>query len=69
MIVNQAIRNLIREMQVQQLYSAVQTGRSEGMVTMNDSLKNLVDRGLIDVGTAMSRSPRPKDLARVLALK
>lgn len=69
MNVNQAIRNLIREMQVQQLYSVIQTGRSEGMVTMNDSLKNLHDRGLIDAGTAMSRSPRPKELARLLTLK
>jgi len=69
MNVNQAIRNLIREMQVQQLYSAVQTGRSEGMVTMNDSLKALFDRGLVDSGTAMSRSPRPKELARLLGLK
>ena len=69
MNVNQAIRNLIREMQVQQLYSAVQTGRIEGMVTMNDSLKQLFDKGLIDSGTAMSRSPRPKELARMLALK
>ncbi len=66
MNVNQAIRNLIREMQVQQLYSAVQTGRSEGMITMNDSLKSLYEKGLIDAGTAMSRSPRPKELARVL---
>ncbi|MEI8140023.1 MAG: PilT/PilU family type 4a pilus ATPase [bacterium] len=69
MNVNQAIRNLIREMQVQQLYSAIQTGRSEGMITMNDSLKSLYERGLIDAGTAMSRSPRPKELARFLTLK
>jgi len=69
MNVNQAIRNLIREMQVQQLYSAIQTGRNESMITMNDSLKSLCDRGLIDSGTAMSRSPRPKELARMLALK
>ena len=69
MNVNQAIRNLIREMQVQQLYSAVQTGRSEGMVTMNDSLKALLGKGLIDLGTAMSRFPRPKELARMMELK
>ncbi|MEI7881733.1 MAG: type IV pilus twitching motility protein PilT [bacterium] len=66
MNVNQAIRNLIREMQVQQLYSAIQTGRLEGMITMNDSLKSLHERGLIDAGTAISRSPRPKELARFL---
>lgn len=69
MNVNQALRSLIREMQVQQLYSVVQTGRGEGMVTMNDSLKALYEKGLIDVGTAMNRSPRPKELSRMLGLK
>jgi len=69
MNVNQAIRNLIREMQVQQIYSVLQTGRSEGMMTMNDSLKALYDKGLIDLGTVMNRSPRPKELARMLAVQ
>jgi twitching motility protein PilT len=68
MNVNNAIRNLIREMQVQQVYSVVQTGRSEGMITMNDSLKNLCDRGLVDPELAMTRSTRPKELARMLQL-
>ncbi|MEI6564805.1 MAG: PilT/PilU family type 4a pilus ATPase [bacterium] len=69
MNVNQAIRNLIREMQVQQLYSAVQTGRMDGMVTMNESLKTLFEKGIIDLGTAMSRSPREKELGRMLGVK
>jgi len=69
MHVNQAIRNLIREMQVQQLYSVVQTGKSEGMLTMNEALKKLCDKGLIDAGTAMSRSPRTKELSRMLGMK
>jgi Tfp pilus assembly pilus retraction ATPase PilT len=53
---------------VQQVYSVVQTGRSEGMITMNDSLKNLCDRGLVDPELAMTRSTRPKELARMLQL-
>jgi twitching motility protein PilT len=68
MNVNNAIRNLIREMQVQQIYSVVQTGRAEGMMTMNDSLKDLCGRGLIGTETAMSRSPRPKELARIMGM-
>jgi len=64
--VNNAIRNLIREMQIQQIYSVIQTGRSEGMVTMNDSLKRLVEAGLIDAGVAIRRSLRPKEMARLL---
>lgn len=66
MNVNQAIRNLIREMQIQQIYSVVQTGRTDGMITMNDSLKALVDSRAIDRELALSRSPRPKELERQL---
>ncbi len=69
MNVNNAIRNLIREVQIQQVYSVIQTGRADGMITMNDSLKELCDTGLIDISTAMSRSPRPKELARMLSLR
>lgn len=68
MNVNLAIRNLIREMQIQQIYSVIQTGRVESMVTMNDSLKALVDERLIDRELAMSRSPRPKELMRMLGV-
>jgi len=67
--VNHAIRNLIREQQVQQIYSVIQTGKSEGMTTMNDSLRELCTCGLIDATVALSRSPRPKELARDLHLK
>jgi len=67
--VNQAIRNLIREMQVQQIYSVIQTGRREGMKTMNDALKLLCDQGIVDIDTAMSRSPRPKELGKMLSLR
>jgi twitching motility protein PilT len=69
MNVNQAIRNLIREMEVHQIYSVIQTGRAEGMVTMNECLKRLYDGELIDYGTALSRSPRPKELARMIGLR
>ena len=66
MNVNQAIRNLIREMQVQQIYSVIQTGHADGMVTMNDCLKELIECGLVEKATAMNRSPRPKELAKML---
>ncbi|WP_448211050.1 type IV pilus twitching motility protein PilT [Colwellia sp. MEBiC06753] len=42
-----AIRNLIREDKVAQMYSAIQTGMSHGMQTMDQCLLNLVNRGLI----------------------
>ncbi len=63
--VNPAVRNLVREAQVQQLLSVIQTGREEGMVTMNDSLARLCLEGLIDPNTALRRSPRPKEFARL----
>lgn len=42
-----AIRNLIREDKIAQMYSAIQTGMSHGMQTMDQCLQNLVNRGLI----------------------
>ena len=54
-----AIRNLIREDKVAQMYSTIQTGASQGMVTLDQSLKNLVDQGLVhaDVARAKAKSP------------
>jgi len=63
--VDTAIRNLIRETQVQQIYSVIQTGRSKGMVTMNDSLAELYFGGVIDKDVALARSPRPVELKRI----
>jgi len=63
---NTAIRNLIRERQLQQVYSVLQTGQSDGMITMNESLRQIYDLGFIDYETALNRSPRPKDLMNLL---
>ncbi|MBL6753824.1 MAG: type IV pilus twitching motility protein PilT [Pseudomonadales bacterium] len=54
-----AIRNLIREDKVAQMYSTIQTGASQGMVTLDQSLKVLVDQGLVhaDVARAKAKSP------------
>jgi len=48
MVSTTAIRNLIREDKVTQIMSAIQTGRASGMRTMEDSLKELRIKGLID---------------------
>ena len=47
MIGNAAIRNLIREDKVAQMYSAIQTGQGAGMQTLDQCLENLLKRGLI----------------------
>ena len=65
--VNGAVRNLIREGEVQQIYSVLQTGRTEGMLTMNASLLQLCQLGLIAPAAALMRSPRPKELRQMLA--
>lgn len=43
-----AVRNLIRENQIPQIYSMIQTGSKYGMITMDDAIKNLLDAGIID---------------------
>lgn len=49
-----AVRNLIREGKVAQLYSVIQTGRAVGMQTLDQSLTALVQQGLIDAQQALA---------------
>jgi twitching motility protein PilT len=51
-----AIRNLIREDKVPQMYSVIQTGQSHGMQTMDQCLQRLVARGLISAQDAAAKS-------------
>ncbi len=51
-----AIRNLIREDKIAQMYSAIQTGMSSGMQTMDQCLQNLVNRGMITKQDAMEKA-------------
>ncbi len=55
-----AIRNLIREDKVAQMYSAIQTGQSVGMQTMDQCLQILVDKHIIDIATARSKAKTPE---------
>jgi len=56
MIGTPAIRNLIREDKIAQMYSSIQTGMSNGMQTMDQCLQNLVSRGMITKGAAMEKA-------------
>lgn len=59
---NPAIRNLIREDKVHQIYSMMQTGQAKfGMLTMNQSLYDLYSRGAISYDDALGRSPVPEE--------
>jgi twitching motility protein PilT len=56
MVGTPAVRNLIREGKVAQLYSAIQTGRAVGMQTLDQSLAALVQQGLIEVHEAQANT-------------
>lgn len=61
MLCTPAIRNLIREDKVAQMYSAIQTGGQLGMVTLDQSLKNLVQQGVISKEVAREKAKIPDD--------
>ncbi len=56
-----AIRNLIRENKVAQMYSAIQTGMRDGMQTLDQNLKELVRRGVITKEVARSKAANKAD--------
>ena len=67
LVPNPAIRNLIREDKVHQIYSQMQTGQSKsGMQTMNQSLFELYTKGLISYEEAMGRSMIPEELLTMI---
>src|SRR5579859_2162320 len=61
MVGTPAIRNLIRENKVAQMYSAIQTGQQYGMQTLDQNLQDLVRRGLVTRQQAMGYA-RNKDI-------
>lgn len=54
-----AIRNLIREDRVAQMYSAIQTGQAVGMQTMDQCLQGLVDKKLVTLEVAREKARQP----------
>jgi twitching motility protein PilT len=70
MIPNPAIRNLIREEKVHQLYSQMQVGQQKwGMVTLSQALLDLVQRRLITPDSALEAATEPEELRNMLGLK
>ncbi len=57
-----AIRNLIREDKVAQMYSAIQTGQAVGMQTLDQNLKELVRTGKIAMAAARAKAANPDAL-------
>src|SRR5580765_263430 len=68
LIPNPAIRNLIREDKIHQIYSMMQTGQiKHGMQTFNQSLATLYHKRLITLDAAISRSSNPEELQELIA--
>ena len=57
---NSAVANLIRENNISQIKSAIQTGGKDGMVTMENSIKALIKEGWVDEETAQKRIGKTK---------
>ena len=57
-----AIRNLIREDKVAQMYSVIQTGMAHGMQTMDQCLKQLVSSGLVSAVDARAKAADPQSI-------
>src|SRR5512137_959171 len=68
MVPNPAIRNLIREDKVHQIYSQMQVGQDKfGMQTMNQSLFALFQKRLISLEEALGRSSDPDELKQMIS--
>ncbi|HEX6159469.1 MAG TPA: type IV pilus twitching motility protein PilT [Thermoanaerobaculia bacterium] len=68
LVPNAAIRNLIREDKVHQIYSMMQTGQAKyGMQTFNQSLATLYFKKMITLQTALARSSNPDELQEMIS--
>ncbi|HVL98405.1 MAG TPA: PilT/PilU family type 4a pilus ATPase [Egibacteraceae bacterium] len=65
MVATPAIRNLIREGKTHQMYSAIQAGKAHGMVTMDQSLANLVAAGKVSHSAALEKCNNVADFNRL----
>ncbi|MGH6643754.1 MAG: type IV pilus twitching motility protein PilT, partial [Bradyrhizobium sp.] len=63
MIGTPAIRNLIRENKIAQMYSAIQTGGKEGMQTLDQCLKELIKKGMTSIEEARMKSADPRSFS------
>jgi twitching motility protein PilT len=61
-----AVRNLIRQGKVEQIYSVMQTNTKKGMQTMEQSLAHLIQHRIVEFEVGLSRSSRPEQLLGIL---
>ena len=63
MVGTPAIRNLIRENKIAQMYSAIQTGQSHGMKTLDQDLTSLIQKGVVTREEALSKAANKDSIA------
>ncbi|MDO8603399.1 MAG: type IV pilus twitching motility protein PilT [Candidatus Omnitrophota bacterium] len=66
LISNHAVKSLIRESKIHQIYSVIQTGQKDNMQTMNQALFDLYKKGAISEEEALASTTEVQDLERVL---
>ncbi len=66
LVPDDAIRNLIRQNKVEQIYSYMQTGSRNGMLTLEQSLADLVVRGIVAPDQAIGASSRRQELVALV---
>jgi twitching motility protein PilT len=66
MLPDYAVRNLIRQRKLEQMYSVMQTGTARGMQTLEQSLAELVQRGAVSTEAALESSSYPEQLLGLL---
>jgi twitching motility protein PilT len=66
MICTPAIRAVIRDEKIHQIYSLMQAGKKHGMQTLNDALQSLYLKGDVTLEEALKRSPDPQELLRAV---
>lgn len=69
LLINGAVANMIRKDEAHQLHTAMLTGKSSGMVLLDDSLRGLLERGLVDVADVIPRATVPRDFEKPMGRK
>jgi len=67
LLATHAVRHLIRNDHLQKIYNEVVLGKRQGTVSLEESLARLVSSGVIEAEEAKIRTPRPQELASLLA--
>ena len=66
LLTNAAVRSLVREGKVHQIYSVIQTSQKEGMRTMNQALVDQYTKGVISYEDCIARSTSPDEFNKLI---